>query len=146
MVWTNYDGLESPMLHTKFRGNRPVGSGEDFWRVLTIYGRGGHLGHVTQMPRTKFRSPYLRRLHIKFGFDRPSGFGEEDVWNCLRRTDGRTTTDNGGTPDHEYPISSPMSLWLRWAKNALLNSENLVAAMWMINSDVISFRDLHFTC
>ena len=26
----NYDGLEFPMLHTKFRGNRPTGSGEDF--------------------------------------------------------------------------------------------------------------------
>ena len=109
------------MLHTKFRENRPAGSGEeDFWRVFTIYGRGGHLGHVTQMPRTKYRSPYPRRLHIKFGFDRPSGFGEEDIWNCLRRTDdGRrrtTTTDDGRTPDHEYPISSPMSLWLRWAK------------------------------
>ena len=29
------------------------------------YGRGGHLGHVTQMPRTDFRSPNPRRLHIK---------------------------------------------------------------------------------
>ena len=46
------------MLHTKFRENRPAGSGEeDFRRVFTIYGRGGHLGHVTQMPHTKFRSP-----------------------------------------------------------------------------------------
>ena len=35
------------MLHTKFRENRPVGSGEDFLVVFTIYGRGGHLGHVT---------------------------------------------------------------------------------------------------
>ena len=36
------------MLHTKFRGNRPVGSGEgDFLKVFTIYGRGGHLGHET---------------------------------------------------------------------------------------------------
>ena len=36
------------MLHTKFRENRPAGSGEeDFSRVFTIYGRGGHLGHVT---------------------------------------------------------------------------------------------------
>ena len=26
----NYDGQESPMLHTKFRGNSPTGSGEDF--------------------------------------------------------------------------------------------------------------------
>ena len=62
------------MLHTKFRENRPAGSGEDFRRVFTIYVCGGHLGHVTQMPRTEFRSPYPRRLHIKFGFDRPSGF------------------------------------------------------------------------
>ena len=45
--------------------------------VFTIYGRGGHLGHVTQMPRTKYRSPYPRRLHIKFGFDWQSGFGED---------------------------------------------------------------------
>ena len=36
------------MLHTKFRGNRPAGSGEDFLRLLTIYGHGGHLGHVTR--------------------------------------------------------------------------------------------------
>ena len=68
------------MLHTKFRDNRSAGSGEeDFLRVFTIYGRGGHLGHVTQMQQTKYRSPYPRRLHIKFGFDRPSGFGEKDL-------------------------------------------------------------------
>ena len=83
IIWTNYDGVESPMLHTTFRGNPPAGSGEeDFWRVFTIYGHGGHLGHVTKMPRTNFRSPYTRRLHIKFGFDWPSGFREEEVWNC----------------------------------------------------------------
>ena len=68
------------MLHTKFRENRPAGSGEeDFRRVFTIYGHGGHLGHVTQMSRTKYRSLYPRRLHIKFGFDWPSGFGEENL-------------------------------------------------------------------
>ena len=38
------------MLHTKFRGNRSVSSGvEDFLRVFTIYGHGGHLGHVTSI-------------------------------------------------------------------------------------------------
>ena len=63
------------MLHIKFRENRPAGYGEeDLCRVFTIYGRCGHLGHVTHMPRTKLCSPYPRRLHIKFGFDRPSGF------------------------------------------------------------------------
>ena len=45
------------MLHTKFRENRSAGSGEDFLRVFTIYGRGGHVAHVTKMPRTKYRSP-----------------------------------------------------------------------------------------
>ena len=28
MIYTNYDGQESPMLHAKFHGNRPAGSGE----------------------------------------------------------------------------------------------------------------------
>ena len=85
IIWTNNDGQESPMLHTKFQ---PTGSRiEDFWRVFNIYGRGGHLGHVTQMPQTNFHSPYPRRLHIKFGFDQPSGFREEDVRKCERTTD-----------------------------------------------------------
>ena len=68
------------MLHTKFRGNWPAGSGEkDFFKVFTIYGHGSHLGHVTWTIYTNFRSPFPRRLHIKFGFDWPSGFGGEDV-------------------------------------------------------------------
>ena len=63
------------MLHTKFREiGPPVLEKKIFEGFFTIYGRGGHLGHVTQMPRTKFRSPYPRRFHIKFGFDRLSGF------------------------------------------------------------------------
>ena len=62
------------MLHTKFRENQPAGSGEDFCRVFTIYGHGGHLGHVTWTIYINFGSPYPRRLQINFGFDRPSGF------------------------------------------------------------------------
>ena len=43
------------MLHTNFRENWPAGSGEeDFLRVLTIYGRGGHLGHVTSIISSDF--------------------------------------------------------------------------------------------
>ena len=38
------------MLHTKFRGSRPAGSGgEDFKRVFIIYGHGDYLGHVTSI-------------------------------------------------------------------------------------------------
>ena len=40
---------------------------------------GGHLGHVTLTIYINFRSPILRMLHMKFGFDWPSGFREEDV-------------------------------------------------------------------
>ena len=30
-----------------------------------LYGRGDHLGHVIQAPRTNFSSPYPRMFHIK---------------------------------------------------------------------------------
>ena len=106
IIWTNYDGLESRMLHTMFLGNRSAGSGGDFWRVFIIYRRGGHLSHVTQVPRTNFLSPYPRRLHIKFGFDLPSSFW----WKrCLSIVDGWRTDADGQTTDHWYTISSPMS-------------------------------------
>ena len=68
------------MLHTMFRENRLTGSGEeDFLKVFTIYRHGSHLGHVTWTIYIKFRSPFPRRLHIKFAFDWPSGFRGEDV-------------------------------------------------------------------
>ena len=68
------------MLHSKFRRNVPAGSGvKDFFKVLTIYGYDGHLGHETCTIYTNFRSLFPRRLHIKFGFDWPSGCRGEDV-------------------------------------------------------------------
>ena len=63
------------MLHTKFRGNRPAGSGEKiFWRVFTIYGHGGHLGHVTSIMSSDFHFLVLESFHTKFGSDRHSSF------------------------------------------------------------------------
>ena len=44
------------------------------FKIFTIYGHGGHLGHVTWTIYTNFRSPFPRRLHIKFGLNWPSGF------------------------------------------------------------------------
>ena len=67
------------MLHIKFRGNRPTGSGEeDFLVVFTmkLYGRGGH---VTKISRTIFQCHNPRRLHTKFQLDWQSGFREEDL-------------------------------------------------------------------
>ena len=61
------------MLHTKFHGNRPAGSGEeDFLRVFTIYGRGGHLGHVTSIMSSDFYFLLPESFHKKFGSDRHS--------------------------------------------------------------------------
>ena len=55
------------MLYTKFRGNRPAGSGEDFYWVCTIYGHGGHLGHVTSIMTSDFHFLVLESFHTKFG-------------------------------------------------------------------------------
>ena len=63
------------MLHTKFHGNLPAGSGEeDFLRVFTIYGRGGHLGHVTRIMSADFHFLVPESFHAKFGSDRHSSF------------------------------------------------------------------------
>ena len=49
------------MLHTMFRENWLAGSGEeDFFKVYTIYGHGGHLGHVTSIISDIFISMYLK--------------------------------------------------------------------------------------
>ena len=50
-----------------------------FLRVFTIYGHGGHLGHVTWISYLHIGSPFLLMLHIKFGFDWPSEFRGDDV-------------------------------------------------------------------
>ena len=68
IIWSNYNGQGFPKLHTKFRGNRPAGSGgEDFLRVFTIYGHGGHLGHMTNIISTDFIFHVPKSLHTKFG-------------------------------------------------------------------------------
>ena len=63
------------MLHNKFRGNQPAGSGdEDFLSVFTIYGRGGHLGHVTSNMSSDFHFLVPESFHTKFGLDQHSSF------------------------------------------------------------------------
>ena len=52
------------MLHTEFCGNRSTGSGED---IFTIYGHGGHHGHVTSIMLINFHFLVPKSLHIKFG-------------------------------------------------------------------------------
>ena len=63
------------MLHTKFQENRPAGSGEeDFFKVFTIYGHGGHLGHVTRIILRNFHFLVPKSTHTKFSSEWPSNF------------------------------------------------------------------------
>ena len=63
------------MLHTKFRGIRPASSGEeDFGGVFTIFGRGGHLAHVTSIVSSDFHFLVPESFHTKFGSDQHSSF------------------------------------------------------------------------
>ena len=62
------------MLHTKFRGNRPAGSGEDFFKVSNIYGHGGHLCHVTSITLTNFHFLVPESFHTKFSSEWHSSF------------------------------------------------------------------------
>ena len=56
------------MLHTKCQGHRFIGSGEeDFFKVFTIYGHGGHIGHVTQLICINFHSYSPLNFHMNFG-------------------------------------------------------------------------------
>ena len=67
------------MLHAKFQNHRPSGSGGRFLKVFAIYSHGSHLGHVALTIYIYFHSHFLTMLLIKFGFDWPSGFREEDL-------------------------------------------------------------------
>ena len=63
------------MLHAKFQDHMSSGYwGRRVLKVFTIYGRGGPLGHVTWTIYINFRSPFLRRLYMKFDIDWPSLF------------------------------------------------------------------------
>ena len=57
------------MLYTKFHGNQPASSGEeDFYRVFTIYGHGGHLCHVTSIMSSDFHFLVPLSFHKKNWF------------------------------------------------------------------------------
>ena len=86
MIYTNFVELHCLILHAKFQNHRPFGSGEDdFLKDFAIYSHGSHLGHVTMTIYIIFYYPFTTILHIKFGFDWPSGFRAVDVcilWSC----------------------------------------------------------------
>ena len=57
----------------------PVLEKKIFEGFLPYNGHGCHLGHVTWIFYIHICYPFLLMIHIKFGFDWPSGFRGEDV-------------------------------------------------------------------
>ena len=84
IIWTNLVVREHPMLYTKFQRHRQFASKEEDFNVF--YHIWAYRSTVTWDIWTNVCSPISWRLHVKFGFNRPSGFKREDVWKYWRRT------------------------------------------------------------
>ena len=68
------------MLRAKFQDHRTSCSGEeDFLSFLPYMAWWSSWSCDLDHLSINFFPPLLRRLHVKFGFDWPSGFGGEDV-------------------------------------------------------------------
>ena len=83
----------------------------NFLYHITIYGRGGHLGHVTQMPRTNF--PVTTNGDYKQHLALIGQAASEKLFEIVNDGRGRATTDGMRTQEHGYTISSLMSIRLR---------------------------------
>ena len=86
-----------------------------FWRRrllkdFAIYSHGSHLGHVTMTIYINFHCPFSTILHIKFGFDWPSGFRAVDIcilWSCRVYSPGAGADNPLGTfffYKHKYSV------------------------------------------
>ena len=79
IIYIYFVELESPMLHAKFQDQSTSGSGEeDFESVYYIWAWRPSWS-VTWTIYINFRSPFPRRLSIKFGYDWLSGFRGDGV-------------------------------------------------------------------
>ena len=77
------------MTYAKIQPQGILNSGEEDFKVFTIYGHGGHLGQWTATILAIFRSPKLRRLHMKFEQYWLRASDKKLFENVDRLTDGR---------------------------------------------------------
>ena len=91
--------LPYTMLHTKFQGHWSIGSGEeDFFKVFTIYGHDGHVGHD---PDHLNNFSFLKALEAVY-----------EIWlqsaqQFQRRSCLKLWTDDRQMTELAYTISSP---------------------------------------
>ena len=78
-MYINYDGPEPQCYIPSFIEIGPPVPEKKIFKVVTIYGYDGHLGHVTWTIYTNFSSPFLRMFHMKFVIDWTRGLRGEDL-------------------------------------------------------------------
>ena len=71
--------LESSILHVSFVEIGSPVLEKKILKVFTMYGFGGHLGHVTWIFICTLVPSSYGCFTIKFGFDWPTGFRGEDL-------------------------------------------------------------------
>ena len=84
IIWTILVVLEHPMLHTKFQGHRPLGSGEEFSRFLPYMGMVMWPGPFEQTFVPPFQGGSIRNKNRKWDPLRA-------VKTFIRRKVGHTT-------------------------------------------------------
>ena len=68
IISTTFVVLAQTMLHTKFQGHQSIGSGEDFFKVFTIYGHGSHVNQCDPTHLYKFSFSFSLKLSYELWF------------------------------------------------------------------------------
>ena len=113
ITWINLVVLAHSMLHIKFQGHQPICSGEeDFFKVLPYMG----MAAIFVMWPGPFEQTFVPPAH------------GGSIWNLTLI--GQAVSEEKMFKESvrrrpTYPISTPMSLELRWAKKRNLKMLNL---------------------
>ena len=134
------------MLHTKFKGHHSFGSREeDFLRFLPYMGMAAIL--------VMWPGPF-EQIFVPHPIEAPYEIWLRLAWWFLRRGCLKSVDDRQRRQTPTYPISSPVSLWLRWASKDFpiwcnVNFEFVFIAINNTNFSVTSWENVmsghHFT-
>ena len=146
IIWTNLAVLEHPMLHTKLQSHRPFGSGEeDFLRFLAYMDMAAILVMWPRPFEQTFVSPPQGGSLWNLASIGPV-VSEE---NMFENVDIHTYIHTYGRRRPAYPISSSVSLRLRWANNTNKKFASPLAYWWvrmMEVSPLFQFRSVEVSC
>ena len=119
-IWTNLNPLNPWMVCAKFSWNWPSNSGEEGFKILSMY-----FCHFAIISPWKGAWPFIwtnlnllypRMFCVKFGWNWPSGSGEEDKDGKSLRTDVQTVrwTDGRRTTGDQKSSLEQLSAQVIW--------------------------------